>query len=419
MSIFQKVKLDNVCINITDGKHADCEPKENSGYYFISSKDVFNGSINYENARQITETDFQETHRRTNLEEGDILITNSGTIGRMALVKNCPNTTKTTFQKSVAIIKPNNQIIDNRFFYYTLLSKHTQLVNLGGGSAQHNLLLGDLRKFEIIVPDISAQRTIGSTIGAYDELIENNEKRIKTLEEMTQLLYTEWFVKFNYPSNEKVKMMDSSSAYGMIPEGWKVGRLSEVASIVRGCSYSSDEINDLVGNFYIVNLKSFNRGGGFRFDGNKYYSGKISDDQQLKQGDIVVAVTDMTTDRAVIARPARIPDINGKITFSADVVKVNSDTLPNSFLYQLLSSYLFTETTKQKANGANVLHLRPNAILEFVTVIPDQQILKYFEDLCSPTAREVDILLKQNDNLAKTRDLLIPQLVTGKMELKN
>ena len=167
-----------------------------------------------------------------------------------------------------------------------------------------------------------------------------------------------------------------------------------------------------------MNLKSFNRGGGFRFDGAKYYSGSINDNQLLKAGDVVVAVTDMTNDRAVIARPARVPKLADKITLSADVVKINSDILPSSFLYELLSSYRFTETTKQKANGANVLHLKPTAILEFITVIPDKNSLEEFDILCKPTINEVDKLLKQNDVLSKARDLLIPQIGERGGELK-
>lgn len=280
-------------------------------------------------------------------------------------------------------------------------------------------MLGDLRNFKIQIPNLSTQTLIALTISKYDDLIGNNEKRIKTLEEMSQLLYTEWFVKFKFPDHEKSKMVDSNTEYGMIPAGWTARKLAEVSRIIRGCSYSSDEIDDYDGDYYIVNLKSFNRGGGFRFDGAKYYSGQISSDQFLKTGDIVVAVTDMTNDRAVIARPARIPEINGQITFSADVVKINSDILPNSYVYQLLSSYRFTETTKQKANGANVLHLKPAAILEFFALIPDIQLLNKFGNLCDPIAREIDKLLRQNDCLSKIRDLLIPQLVTGKRELKN
>jgi type I restriction enzyme S subunit len=271
---------------------------------------------------------------------------------------------------------------------------------------------------EIILPDPSTQARIASILSVYDDLIENNEKRIKALEEMAQLLYTEWFVKFKFPGYEKITLVDSGTEYGKIPTGWEVRRLSEVSSVVRGCSYSSEEIDDFVGNYYIVNLKSFNRGGGFRFDGAKYYSGNINNNQLLKAGDIVVAVTDMTNDRAVIARPARVPKIDREVTFSADVVKVNSDIMPSSFVYELLSNYSFTETTKQKANGANVLHLKPSAILEFVALIPDATLLKEFDVLCEPAILEVDKLIKQNDILTKTRDLLIPQLVAGKRGLK-
>ena len=73
-----KRTLQELCLNITDGKHGDCENEENSGYYFISCKDIFDGQINYKNARQITKADFEETHKRTMLEVDDILLTNSG-----------------------------------------------------------------------------------------------------------------------------------------------------------------------------------------------------------------------------------------------------------------------------------------------------------------------------------------------------
>src|SRR4051812_21159799 len=106
MAEWKEYKLGDVCSLITDGKHGDCRNEENSGYFFISAKDVKDGKIYYENARQITKADFEETHRRTNLAADDVVITNSGTIGRMAIVKDTPETRRTTFQKSVAILKP-------------------------------------------------------------------------------------------------------------------------------------------------------------------------------------------------------------------------------------------------------------------------------------------------------------------------
>ena len=114
-------KLVDITVNITDGKHGDCQNEQNSKYYFISCKDIENGQINYKNARQITKADFDDTHKRTKLEVGDILLTNSGTIGRLAIAKDSNFAYRTTFQKSVAILKPNKAVILSEFLYYALL----------------------------------------------------------------------------------------------------------------------------------------------------------------------------------------------------------------------------------------------------------------------------------------------------------
>src|SRR5215207_7462738 len=104
--------LQNVCHLITDGKHGDCQPEENSGYYFLSAKDVRDGKLSYKNTRQITKDDFLQTHRRTQLEPLDILIVSTGaTIGRMAMASENEFTSRTTFQKSVAILKPNKELV--------------------------------------------------------------------------------------------------------------------------------------------------------------------------------------------------------------------------------------------------------------------------------------------------------------------
>ncbi len=132
--------LSNVSLNITDGKHGDCTNEKNSGFYFISCKDVKDGAINYESARQITEKDFSEANKRTLLAPNDILITNSGTIGRMAFVRDIPITYKTTFQKSVAIVKPNPSIIYPLYLYYQLQYCVERFINQSNGSAQKNLL---------------------------------------------------------------------------------------------------------------------------------------------------------------------------------------------------------------------------------------------------------------------------------------
>ena len=151
-------KLEDVCLNITDGKHGDCVPSQNSHIYFISAKDVNDGHIQYNQARMITLDSFLESHKRTKLEINDILITNSGTIGKMAFISEIPY--KTTFQKSVAIIKPNPKDILPKYLFYQLLSKQREIISLAQGSTQLNLLLKDIRqisKYQSLEPALCAE----------------------------------------------------------------------------------------------------------------------------------------------------------------------------------------------------------------------------------------------------------------------
>ena len=222
-------KLKDITLTITDGKHGDCKNHDGSGYYFISCKDVYDETIHYENARQITEDDFRDADRRTNLAAYDILITNSGTIGRMALVKDIPETRKTTFQKSVAIVRADTSQVVPNYLYYLLKSKVHDFINSSNGSAQKNLLLSTMRDFDIsFVDSFETQHRIANILSRYDSLIENYQKQIKLLEEAAQRLYKEWFVDLHFPGHENTKIVDGVS------EGWEKKKVGDIAPIITG-----------------------------------------------------------------------------------------------------------------------------------------------------------------------------------------
>lgn len=146
-------KLDDLCALITDGKHGDCEDELNSGYYFLSAKDLRDNTLVFEGARQITKLDFEETHRRTNLTPGDICMVNTGaTIGRMSIAPNNNLTKKSTFQKSVAVIKPRQNVVTSYYLYCLLKDNIKQIKDLGSGTSQDNLTLGDLKNYKISYP---------------------------------------------------------------------------------------------------------------------------------------------------------------------------------------------------------------------------------------------------------------------------
>lgn len=414
MIVFQKIKLNDALDKLIDYR-GKTPKKTKMGIPLITAKIVKDGFIN-EPTEFIAESEYKQWMTRGFPEKGDVLLTVEAPLGEVAQVKN----TRIALAQRIVTLRGKKGLLDNDFLKYYLISPvgQSKLRERGSGTTVVGIKQSELRQLQIDIPDILIQELIASVISTYDRLIKNNERRIQIFEEMAQRLYAEWFVKFNFPGHEKTRIIDSP--LGRAPADWKVKRIDEVAKVIRGTSYSTEEIDELDGDFYLVNLKSFNRGGGFRFDGVKYFNGNVKDEQLLKRGDIVVAVTDMTTDRAVISRPARIPNIRSKkITFSADVVKIVPKEIPLAFAYYSLLDYRFTESTKNKANGANVLHLKPGAISEYKMLLPDKKLLDQFERMCINVVELQDNLSEQNEMLVKMRNLLIPQLITGKRELKN
>lgn len=409
-------RLGDICHQVTDGKHGDCQDQQDSGYYFISCKDVYEGKIHYENARQITEVDFLDTHRRTDFAPSDIVITNSGTIGRMAMAADNEQTQRTTFQKSVAILKPKKEIVVPKFLYYALQQDSQRLIAFAGGTAQKNLLLRDLRSFEMLLPPFPKQLRIASILSAYDDLIENNTRRIEILEEMARSLYREWFVNFRFPGHEKIRMVDSP--LGKIPHGWELVALSDIAYHYRGCSYRSEDLLEKGGRGF-VNLKCIERDGGFRADGLKRYGGTCKDTQIVRTGDIVIAVTDMTQERRLVARAARIPDMGEtEMVFSMDLIRiVPKNDVHVAFLYGCLRYSGFPDEVKQYANGVNVLHLNPDRILQFSLVMPPAAFRNSYSEIAEAIYHQIDLLASKNSVARHSRDLLLPKLISGEIDV--
>ena len=169
--------LGDITLNIVDGVHGDCVSEDNSGYYFISVKDMQDFRIDYTAARQITQSEYEKANLRTKLESDDVLFANTGdTIGKMLRIT--PSTAKigrTTFQKSVAILKPDTEKIDPLYFYYLIKYNTPGLRGAAVGSGQKNLLLGDMRTFKLSVPHESDdQKSIASILASIDRKIETN-----------------------------------------------------------------------------------------------------------------------------------------------------------------------------------------------------------------------------------------------------
>ena len=378
-----KRTLQELCLNITDGKHGDCENEENSGYYFISCKDIFDGQINYKNARQITKADFEETHKRTMLEVDDILLTNSGTIGRMAFVTDREATTKTTFQKSVAIIKPDKQKVLPRYLYYQLQNCVPQFINSSNGSAQKNLLLSTMRTFQIeIEENREKQEKIANTLSAYDDLIENNQKQIKLLEEAAQRLYKEWFVDLRFPEHENTKIVDG------VPEGWSRTNINEILTFHRGYDLTKNEMKagryPVVGSTTVIGYHNE-----FKINGPGIVTGR--------SGSL------------------------GKYQFIWDNFWPHNTSLYISdykdhnifFVYSLLQTVDFASLN----NGGAIPTLNRNVLSNIEVIEPTDELQEMFAKIAEPQYQKIKNLEKQNDRLKTVRDLLLPKFMSGEVEV--
>jgi type I restriction enzyme S subunit len=207
-------------------------------------------------------------------------------------------------QKALHRIRPQMGL-NSAFLYYYLRNIGLQKgfeQYFTGATIKH--LPGEkLTKIEISIPPLPIQRRIAGILSAYDDLIENSQRRIRILEEMARRLYREWFVHFRFPGHEDCRFVESP--LGEIPEGWEVSRLGELININKGISYSGAGLTE-EGN-PMVNLKNIEAGGGFRRDATKPYSGAYKSRHTVVPGDVVIANTDLTQAGNVVASPSLIP----------------------------------------------------------------------------------------------------------------
>ena len=404
MKGWQAARLGEVCSLITDGKHGDCTNEENSGYYFISAKDIRDGIINYENARQITESDFAETHRRTDLQPGDLLVTNSGTIGRLAIVHDNERTPKTTFQKSVAILKPKPCEISSRFLYYYLTANMKAFVHPAAGAAQKNLLLRDIRAFRIYKPSLHEQDNISRTLSNYDDLIENNRRRNALLEQAARLLYREWFVQFRFPGHEHVKIVDG------IPEGWERRTFDDVCHTIGGGTpstakpefWNDGDISwftptDITRNSCLALLDSATK---ITEAGLRGSSAKM-----LPAGAVLMTSRASVGFFGIVDSPS--------CTNQGFISILPKDTCTRMYLLHNLMHRV--EEIRSHAGGATYKEISKGKFKALLVVIPHAALMREFEDQTSELHAQVRTLHKINQKLTQARGLLLPRLMNGEI----
>jgi len=294
-----------------------------------------------------------------------------------------------------------------KFLYYFL--KQIDLNQWAGGSS-HPLvtqtLLNSL-EFSICI-NPNTQASIASILSSLDDKINLLHRQNATLEKMGETLFRQWFVERRPEPVE-----------GEAKEEWKEIKLGRIVDIINGVSYNSDDLNP--SKTAMVTLKNFDRNGGFRMDGFKEYIGKYKKQHILKEGDLVVAQTDITQEAGVIGNPVMVIG-NPKydtLVFSMDLVKVISkdENYSNEFLYLLMKSRAFKEHCLGYSNGSTVLHLSKKAIPEYEMKLPSKNFINDFSIKIKPLVQKQYRNQTQIRTLTALRDTLLPKLMSGEIRV--
>jgi type I restriction enzyme S subunit len=311
-----------------------------------------------------------------------------------------------------AVLTPTKDT-DNRFLYYVITDQRftDYLTNHAKGSAYPAIDTETIANAELKIPPLVTQRKIASILSAYDDLIENNNRRIKILEEMAQTIYKEWFINFRFPGHEKVKMVDS--VLGKIPEGWEVKRLADVVDTQYG--YTESASFDEIGPKFIRGT-DINKTSYINWAEVPYC--KISEEDydkyKLRKGDILVIR---------MADPGKIGIIEKDIDaiFASYLIRLN--IIPNKITPYYLFYFLLSDKYQNYITGASTGTTRKSASAGVVTsinfYIPSSYLLVEFEKQISLIREQLTLLLEKNANLHRTCDLLLPKLISGEIDVEN
>ena len=410
---------------MTDGTH-DSPKLQRHGVPFIKGKHISSGSIDFSTCDFITPEDHEDACRRVKPQRGDILFSNIGSVGDTAVVSE----DREFSIKNVALFRPDRRKIAEGYLYYLVLSPEfrSNVMNVRSGSAQPFISLANLRSFEANYhEDTRVQRRIAGILSAYDELIENNQRRIRILERMARALYRQWFVEFRFPGHEKIPRV--ASAGGNIPRGWEAVPFEMLLASMTGGDWGSDQPTARESTqVRIVRGTDFDEvayGGALRAP-FRFIKPSSLKSRGLRPGDVIVensinaksrcVGTTLLVDQELLARI-------GRSAVAASFCKVFR--LHDPRIAPLV--HLHMRDLRQEGRMEYYQNVATNGIGNFQAqtfakkehlILPKNESLrsKLLERIAQMFAC-VGVMSSQLAYLRRTRDLLLPRLLSGQLTL--
>ena len=376
---WRKITLEDICSSIVDGDHQP-PPKTDNGIPFVTISNITNtNKLDFTDTMFVSQEYYDNMNDKRRAHTGDILYSVVGSFGIPVFID---KEQKFVFQRHIAILRPDPKKIVPRFLYYIMLSRdfYMKADTVALGAAQRTISLTALRKMEIEVPTYNVQEKIVKILEPFDDLIENNQKQIKLLEEAAQRLYKEWFVDLRFPGYEKMKVIVG------VPEGWKKRKVTDFLEVKYGKDHKALEDGD---------IPAYGSGGVIRKVKSILYSGEsILIPRKGSLNNIMYVTGDFWTIDTMFFSKPRMDNI----------LKYTYLFLKRLDMYSFNIGAAVPSMTVKILDGIDILQ-------------PDEKTLVEFEKIMNPMFSKIGILATQIKKMQQTRDGLLPKLINGEIEV--
>jgi type I restriction enzyme S subunit len=376
-------------------------PKTDSGIRLITAKVVKGGQIHDDPAEYIAADFYDEWMRRGLPQKLDVLLTTEAPLGEVAILR---DDARIALAQRIILLRAKPELLDPLYLFYALQSDFGQgeLRARASGTTVLGIKQSELRKVRIPVFPLPIQRRIAGILSAYDELIENSQRRIKILESMARGLYREWFVHFRFPGHESVPRV--KSPLGEIPEGWEVKAFSQLASYVNGYPFKPAQLGKE--GKPIIKIKELKAG--IVADTPRNPGEDIPEKYNIRDGDVLFSWS---------------ADLDAYLWMGGEgllnqhlFTVLPADGISLAFCFHALKEAM--PRFRALSLGATMHHIKRSALDQVFTVVAPMTTRKRFDVLVEPIHKQLITLTNYITNLRRTRDLLLPRLLSGQIDVE-
>lgn len=334
------------------------------------------------------------------VEPGDLLFARQSLVlagaGKCALVAEVRE--PTTFESHIIRVRLKQEVADPVFYHYYFRSPKCRIRSIVTQGVQAGIRGNDLKNLKVHFPPIAEQRRIAYILSAYDDLVENNRRRIALMEEAARLLYREWFVHFRFPGHEHVKIIDG------LPEGWGRRKLGDITKT----NHDSYRAKELPEELNYIDISSVARGRIHSKNPMASTDAPGRARRKARDGDVI-----WSNVRPNLRAFALVLEPNQNDVFSTGFTVLSATEVPFTWLYLLVTTDKFVGHLVNYATGAGYPAVRPDDFERAAVALPPTAVLNLFHELTESNFRLVSKLDQQNQKLVQARDLLLPRLMNG------